>query len=230
MHSLIQTSCIRLFFGVCTPSCVTPGDSRLYNYFMCELSLQTTYLPLHCICFLSTVRLLFPDAERARVGLALLNSAKFEGHKLTATYGHPDSLLFVGNLPYTFNSKELAELFQSYGEILRCFVVCSPESGLSKGYGFVEFAHREEAMVAKQQMATKVVGMRSLRVDFADNGMQTCEDLQSQTLFVDRLPKGFKDDDALRRLFRKYGTVNFCQVRWERSLRYKLLKRSRWFM
>ena len=193
---------------------------------MCELSpLHTTHLPLHCICFLSTVRLLFPDAERARVGLALLNSARFDSHKLTATYGHPDSLLFVGNLPYTYTSKELAQLFQLYGEILRCLVVCSPESGLSKGYGFVEFVCREEATIAKQQMATKVVGMRSLRVDFADNGMQTCEDLQSQTLFVDRLPKGFKDDGALRRLFRKYGTVNFCQVRWETSLRCKLLKR-----
>ena len=160
----------------------------------------------------STVRLLFPSAEKARVGLALLNSAKFEGHKLSASYGHPDSLLFAGNLPYTLNSREMAHLFQPHGEILRCFVVCGTETGLSKGYGFVEFVRREEAMTAKQQMATKVVGMRSLRVDFADNGMQTCEDLQSQTLFVDRLPKGFKDDAALRGLFSKYGTVNFCQV------------------
>ncbi len=91
-------------------------------------------------------------------------------------------------------------------------MVCSTLTGLSKGYGFVEFARREEALVAKQEMANKVVGARNLRVDFADNGMQTCPDLQSRTLFVDRLPKGFRNDGKLRELFSKHGTVNFCQV------------------
>ena len=62
-------------------------------------------------------------------------------------------------------------------------------------------------------MATKVVGLRSLRVDFADNGMQTCEDLQSCTLFVDKLPKGTSDNDRLRNDFIRYETVSFCQVR-----------------
>ena len=76
----------------------------------------------------------------------------------------------------------------------------------------MEYARREEALIGKQEMANKVVGMRNLRVDFGDNGMQTCEDLQSKTLFVDKLPKGFTDDGALRECFGKYGTVNFCQV------------------
>ena len=49
-------------------------------------------------------------------------------------------------------------------------------------------------------------------MDFADNGMQTCEDLQSRTLFVDRLPKGFVDDEIIRDKFSTCGIVNFCQV------------------
>ena len=77
----------------------------------------------------------------------------------------------------------------------------------------MEFATRDEAAQAKLALATRVVGQRSLRVDFADNGMQTCDDLQSRTLFVDRLPKGFVDDDALRDKFSTCGIVNFCQVR-----------------
>ena len=91
-------------------------------------------------------------------------------------------------------------------------MVCSVATGLSKGYGFVEFSSRDEAAQAKLQLATKVVGQRSIRVDFADNGMQTCEDLHSRTLFVDRLPKGFLDDDILRDRFTSFGIVNFCQV------------------
>ncbi len=77
----------------------------------------------------------------------------------------------------------------------------------------MEYARKEEAVSAKEHLATKVVGFRSLRVDHADYGMQTCNDLHSETLFVDRLQKGFKDGERLRDLFAKYGTVNFCQVR-----------------
>ena len=142
-----------------------------------------------------------------------LNSARYDGFKLSATYGHPDSLLFVGNLACSHTNQDLQRLFRPHGDILRCFVVCSLSTGLSKGYGFVEFSSRDEAAQAKLQLATKVVGQRSLRVDFADNGMQTCDDLQSRTLFVDRLPKGFLEDDVLRNKFSTYGIVNFCQVK-----------------
>ena len=144
--------------------------------------------------------------------LVRLNSARYDGCKLMATYGHPDSLLFVGNLSTSYTCHDLLRLFQPHGDILRCFVVISLSTGLSKGYGFVEFSSRDEAAEAKLQLATKVVGQRSLRVDFADNGMQTCDDLHSKTLFVDRLPKGFVDDDILRDKFSMYGIVNFCQV------------------
>ena len=145
--------------------------------------------------------------------LQRLSSLRYEGCKLSAAYGHPDSLLFVGNLSSAFTHRDLLRLFQPHGDILRCFVVASPSTGLSKCYGFVEFSTRDEAAQAKLQLATKVVGQRSLRVDFADNGMQTCEDLQSRTLFVDRLPKGFAEDNVLRDKFSMYGIVNFCQVR-----------------
>lgn len=141
-----------------------------------------------------------------------LNASRFEGYRLSASYGHPDSLLFVGNLSCTYTNEDLYRLFQPHGDILRCFVVCSLSTGLSKGYGFVEFSNRDEAAHAKLQLATKVVGQRSLRVDFADNGMQTCDDLHSRTLFVDRLPKGFVEDDILRDKFSNFGIVNFCQV------------------
>lgn len=160
----------------------------------------------------NTVRILFPNHEVASEQLLRLNSSRFEGCKLSASYGHPDSLLFVGNLSCTYSNEDLYRLFQPHGDILRCFVVSSLSTGCSKGYGFVEFSSRDEAAQAKLQLATKVIGQRSLRVDFADNGMQTCDDLHSRTLFVDRLPKGFVEDDILREKFSNFGIVNFCQV------------------
>lgn len=168
------------------------------------------YLHPYFVCY--AVRILFGSPAKAKDSITLINSTIFKCHKLSASYGHADSLLFVGNLPFTYTRDDLLSLFRPHGDILRCLLVHSPRTGLSKGYGFVEYATRDEAMLAKQQLATKVIGLRSLRVDFSDNGMQTCEDLHSQTLFVDRVPKGFKDDAALKEVFSRYGRVNFCQV------------------
>ena len=159
------------------------------------------------------MKLVFPTLSAARMAIQELNGLKLDGYKLTAQFGHPDSFLFIGNLPKWYDKTKLYNLFSPYGTILRCFVVYSIDTGESKNYGFVEFLTREEAMGAKQKMATRVVGSRSLRVDFADNGMQTCEDLHSKTLFVDKLPKGLKDESNLKELFEECGTVNFCQVR-----------------
>ena len=154
--------------------------------------------------------MVFPNTDKARKAINKINGSKLG--RLSAQFGHPDSLLFVGNLPSNYTHEKLRELFISHGEILRCFVVHSVLTGECKGYGFVEYATREQALVTKNKMATKVVGCRSLRVDFSDNGMQTEEDLQSRTLFVDKLPKGMKDEGKLMELFGKHGIVNFCQV------------------
>lgn len=170
------------------------------------------YVSLVSMYILLAVKLLFSDVSSARSAIKDLNGLKYNNFRVAASFGHPDSLLFVGNLPLTYCKQKLMDLFAPYGKIIRCFIVYSVLSGKSKGYGFVEYSTREEAILAKQKTATKVVGLRSLRVDFADNGMQTCEDLQSKTLFVDKLPKGMQDDTKLRDMFAEYGTVNFCQV------------------
>ena len=58
----------------------------------------------------------------------------------------PDAMLFFGNLPLTYQTKELAKLASSYGVINRCLVIHSKMTKKSKGYGFVEYANRNHAM------------------------------------------------------------------------------------
>ncbi len=158
----------------------------------------------------NSYKVILPESELAKDALVAINGSK--RGKMSAQHSHSDALLFVGNLPSNYTDGQLRELFSSHGQVLRCFVVYSELTGENKGYGFVEYSTRDEAMFTKNKMATKVVGSRSIRVDFADNGMQTDEDLQSKTVFVDKLPKGFKSESRLIELFSKYGTVNFCQV------------------
>ncbi|KAL8589852.1 hypothetical protein ACOMHN_020855 [Nucella lapillus] len=51
--------------------------------------------------------------------------------------------LFVGNLPWTVSRKELSAYFNKFGNLRSAAVVFNPQTGLSKGYGFVEFASKE---------------------------------------------------------------------------------------
>ena len=102
-----------------------------------------------------------------------------------------------------------------FGPIERLFLVRSFFTGESKGYGFVDYIDRESATQAKQQLmskASKYVGGRILRVDFAEANLSTYEDLHSKTLFVDRLPRDFTNAEALKELFSQSGAVTFAQV------------------
>lgn len=202
---------------LCTPvTRVKDGSSKCLSIFPSLFFLALSLPPLPFLLpspsSFPPVRVVFPTHQTATASMTILNSTVLDCHQLSASHGNPDSLLFAGNLPLTYCREDLAKLFTPHGDLLRYFVVHSPETGLNKGYGFVEYVKRESALLAKQNMSNKVVGLRSLRVDFADNGMQKCEDLQSETLFVDRLPKGFQDEEKLRAKFANYGTVNFCQV------------------
>ena len=159
--------------------------------------------------------MLFPNNQATKQAHSLIKANFAKSSHFSACvvkYRPHDSLLFIGNIPYSYTRQNLLRLCAPHGEIIRCLVVCSEETGLTKGYGFVEYARKEEATKAKQMLATTLVGQRNLRVDFADHGMMTCSGLQSCTLFVDRLPKGFYDDNLLRAHFSRFGIVNFCQV------------------
>lgn len=47
--------------------------------------------------------------------------------------------VFVGNLPWTVSSRELRKYFTSFGHVATADVLFDHSTGLSRGYGFVQF-------------------------------------------------------------------------------------------
>jgi len=47
---------------------------------------------------------------------------------------------FVGNLPWTISNRELRNYFKTFGHIATADVLFDHSTGLSKGYGFVQFS------------------------------------------------------------------------------------------
>jgi len=56
--------------------------------------------------------------------------------------------IYVGNLPFSFSSDDLEQLFSEHGTIDRAQVVSDRMTGRSRGFGFVEMPNDDEARAA----------------------------------------------------------------------------------
>jgi len=75
--------------------------------------------------------------------------------------------IYVGNLPYTVNESELAELFEGFGNVARANVIIDRETGRSKGFGFVEMNDQAEAEAAIEALDGSDMSGRPIRVNEA---------------------------------------------------------------
>lgn len=74
--------------------------------------------------------------------------------------------LYVGNLPWSTSSEDLAAAFQEYGEVVSGRVITDRETGRSKGFGFVEVSD-EDAEKMIEVMNGAELGGRVLTVSEA---------------------------------------------------------------
>ena len=75
--------------------------------------------------------------------------------------------LYVGNLPYGVRDNDLEQAFSQFGAVESARVMMERDTGLSKGFGFVEMASEAEAQAAIQGMNGQPLGGRSLVVNEA---------------------------------------------------------------
>jgi len=75
--------------------------------------------------------------------------------------------LYVGNLPYTFGSSDLEQLFAAHGTVNSAEVIADRDTGRSKGFGFVEMASDAEAQAAIAALNGQDQGGRPLTVNEA---------------------------------------------------------------
>jgi len=74
--------------------------------------------------------------------------------------------LYVGNLPFDFDTQKLEELFAPYGKVESAILIKDRYTGNSKGFGFVEIDN-EGAKKAMDELNNKEIGGRSLKVNEA---------------------------------------------------------------
>ncbi|GEM_PF-562229 len=77
-------------------------------------------------------------------------------------------IIYVGNIAYSMNEDELAQVFESFGAVVSAKVIRFKDSGKSKGYGFVEMENNDEAEAAIEAVNGSEIGGRTLRVSEAN--------------------------------------------------------------
>ncbi len=75
--------------------------------------------------------------------------------------------LYVGNLSYSMDSRELESLFAAHGSVASANVITDRDTGRSKGFGFVEMGSDQEAKAAISALHGKDIDGRSLTVNEA---------------------------------------------------------------
>jgi len=125
-----------------------------------------------------------------------------------------DVLIFiVQNLDKAIDHKALHDTFSSFGHILSC-KIATDASGLSKGYGFVQFDNEESAQNAIDKLNGMLLNDKQVYVGHFLR-KQDRENALSKTKFNNVYVKNLSDsttDEELKKVFGEYGTITSAVV------------------
>jgi len=76
--------------------------------------------------------------------------------------------LLVRNLPRTTTEKDILVLFSAQGEVTECTLVLDQNTGLSKGFAFVEMPNEEEANTALASLHHATIADSKIRVKLVE--------------------------------------------------------------
>jgi RNA recognition motif-containing protein len=75
--------------------------------------------------------------------------------------------LFVGNLGSQVTHEELRRLFEAYGQVVQVHIIVDRDTGLPRGFAFVEMTNDAEAEKAIQALNGSILRDRALDVNYA---------------------------------------------------------------
>jgi RNA recognition motif-containing protein len=96
--------------------------------------------------------------------------------------------IYIGNLSFTSNEDTLHELFSVHGEVTSVKIITDPETGRSRGFGFVEMPNDTEAQAAIAALNNFEFEGRPIKVNEARPRQERGSDRQDRR----RFDKGYR--------------------------------------
>ena len=134
--------------------------------------------------------------------------------------------IYVKNIEPEVTDDEFRALFEKYGEITSASITRDPETGRSRGFGFVNYVKHEDASTAVEELHDKDFKGQNLYVSRAQKKYEREEELRKQheaarvekaskyqgvNLYVKNLDDEI-DDEKLRAIFSPFGNITSAKV------------------
>ncbi|MCJ1414290.1 Protein phosphatase PP2A regulatory subunit B [Xylographa parallela] len=192
------------------------GNSKGYGFVHYETGEAATQAIKHVNGMLLNEKKVFVGHHVARKD----RESKFEEMKANFTN------IYVKNIEFEVTDDEFRVLFEKYGDISSATITRDPETGKSKGFGFVNYIRHEDASTAVEALHDKDFHGQNLYVGRAQKKHEREEELRKQheaarvekaskyqgvNLYVKNLHDDI-DDDKLREIFNGSGTITSAKV------------------
>ncbi|CAI0548365.1 unnamed protein product [Linum tenue] len=161
----------------------------------------------------------FSSVEQAKRAVNELKNPVINGKHCGVSPSKDSDTLFLGNICKTWTKEALKQKLKHYGvdnvEDLT-LVEDSNSEGMNRGFAFLEFSCRSEAMDAFKRLQKRDVlfGVdRPAKVSFADSFIDPGDEIMAQvkTVFIDGLPSSW-DEDYVRELLKVYGKIGKVEL------------------
>ncbi|KAK4267970.1 hypothetical protein QN277_024683 [Acacia crassicarpa] len=161
----------------------------------------------------------FATVEQAKRAVTELKNPVINGKQCGVTPSQDSDTLFLGNICKTWTKEALKEKLKHYGvdnvEDLT-LVEDSNNEGMNRGFAFLEFSSRSDAMDAFKRLQKRdvVFGVdRPAKVSFADSFIDPGDEIMAQvkTVFIDGLPPSW-DEDRVRGLLKRFGAIEKIEL------------------
>ncbi|ESP02444.1 hypothetical protein LOTGIDRAFT_172000 [Lottia gigantea] len=151
------------------------------------------------------------DPDIADIVVSKLKDSKVGDNELELSILPYSNILVIAHLPKSMTDDGFRDLVSKYKSVEKCTLVCFEETGKSLQYGLVWFNDNRERNRIKEELDWKDVDGCQLHADI----IESCSDynqLISRCLFIDNLPKTFKEAYKLREIFNCVASPVYCQI------------------
>jgi RNA recognition motif-containing protein len=111
-----------------------------------------------------------------RLDTSLAQGGSFKATSIKRQMEHK---LHVKSLHKACNDKDLTKFFSHFGEVKKAFVICNPQNGSSKRFGYVEFQEKEALELVMQAPQLKIGTKKIVVSRFIPKGSNHLQNTQN---------------------------------------------------
>jgi len=119
--------------------------------------------------------------------------------------------LYVSNLSAEVDPKDLHDRFSEFGNVVSCKISSNPETGKSRGYGFVQFETPDAADKAMEAMDGLELSGQAIKVEKYKPKAQRLSAMRWTNCYVKHFPSEW-DEEKLMAFFAEVGEVSSVKV------------------